>query len=76
MATGTIKNLSIDSSGWILNVTVEGVSTGGTYAFGLGTNNDPSTSKIALTLTSEGYSNGSLGTKSRTVYGVPCNFPW
>jgi hypothetical protein len=75
MATGTIKDASIDTGGKSMVVTVEALSTGGTYVFGLGTNNDPSTAKIILTVTSQGYTDGVLGTRQRTIYGVPCINP-
>ena len=74
--TGNIKSVVIDANGWTALITVEGLSTAGTYNFGLGTNNDPSTAKIALTVTSPGYnSSGVLGTISRIVYGVPTQNP-
>ena len=76
MATGDISSCYISSDGYSAYITVSGLSTGGTYDSGLGTNNNPSTAKIVFTLTSEGYSNsGALGTKSRTAYGVPCERP-
>jgi hypothetical protein len=75
MAIGDIKSCSIESTGWYALITVDSLSTGGTYSFGMGTNNDPSVAKIVLNVTSEGYTNGVLGTRSRTIYGVPCTVP-
>lgn len=61
--------------GWVLQVDVDAthsaISTGGAYDLGLGTNNNPSTAKITLTVTSLGYDNtGAATTISRTVYGT------
>jgi hypothetical protein len=58
-------------TGWVAEIDVEGLSTGGTYALGIGANNDPTNAKIVLTVTSSGYnSSGVLGTTTRTVYGT------
>lgn len=74
--TGDIKSVSINADGYSASITVEGLSTGGTYAFGIATKNDPTNLKIVFSLTSEGYNNaGTLGTIARTVYGVPCTAP-
>lgn len=59
-------------NGWVAEIDLEGMATGGTYAFGLGTNNASlGTAKIVLTLTSPGYdTSGNTTTISRTVYGT------
>jgi len=75
MANGDISAIRIASAtahnGWVAEIDISGLSTGGTYALGLGTNNDPSTAKIVFTVTSSGYdATGVLGTIQRTVYGT------
>ena len=71
MATGDITAVSINADGWTADITVEGLADGGTYDFGYGAGNNPSTAKIVFSVTSEGYSNAKvLGTKARTVYGT------
>jgi len=73
MATGDILACNILSTGWEAEVTIEGLSTGGTYLMdGTGdlTTLDEATAKVVFTVVSEGYSSaGVLGTKTRTVYG-------
>ena len=72
MANGDIKAIAVNSNGWSLSVTVEGLSTGGTYDFGMAAGNDPSSASISLNLTSEAYDNtGSATTTSRTIYAIP-----
>jgi hypothetical protein len=63
--------------GWVLQIDVESsggsaIQTGGTYAFGLGTNNDPSTAKVVLTVTSPKVNpaDDSATTTTRTIYGT------
>lgn len=62
--------------GWVLQIDVESsggsaIQTGGTYDFDLGTNNDPSSAKVVLTVTSLGYDTaGNATTIARTVYGT------
>lgn len=72
MATGDITSVTIRPDGWSADVVIEGFTTGGTYAFGLGTNNaDTASSKFVMTVTSEGYDYaGTLTTRTRTVYGT------
>lgn len=80
MATGDILSVTItdkttaglSTDGWYADVVVEGLNTGGTYAFGLGTNNaDTANAKFVMTVVSEGYNSaGTLGTITRTVYGT------
>jgi hypothetical protein len=62
-----------NGNGWVAEIDIENLSTGGTYAFGMNANNsDPENSKVVFTVTSEGYSTSAvLGTKTRLVYGVP-----
>lgn len=74
-ATGDITAVRIASAaahnGWVAEIDIDSLSTGGTYAFGLGTNNDPSTAKAVFTVTSPGYdTSGNTTTISRTVYGT------
>lgn len=58
-------------NGWVAEIDLEGLSTGGTYDFGLGANNNPSTAKIVFTVTSPGYTtSGGSTTIQRTVYGT------
>lgn len=70
-ATGDFVSAAVQTNGWTLELTFVG-GTGGTYDLGLGTTNRLSgAEKVALAVTSEGYSSaGVLGTVSRTVYGT------
>lgn len=73
MATGDISSVTILANGWEADIVIVGLSTGGTYAMGLGTNNDPSTGtpKIAFTVVSLGYDSAGVATTViRTVYGT------
>lgn len=80
MATGDILSVTItdkttagqSTDGWYADVVVDGLNVGGTYAFGLGTNNaDLASAKFVMTVVSEGYNSaGTLGTVTRTVYGT------
>jgi hypothetical protein len=64
-------NVSGACSGWVLEADVTSLATGGTYALGMGTNNNPSTAKISCTSTSLGYdTSGNATTISRTIYGT------
>lgn len=70
-ATGDIIAVRLHTDGWYLEVDVEGLNAGGTYDFGLGTNNDPTNAKVVLTVTSPGYdANGDVTSLTRTVYGT------
>lgn len=76
-ATGDITAVTIlgDSThnGFAASIVITGLSTGGTYAYGLGANNAPSGAKIVFTVTSPGFdSSGAATTVSRTVYGTTC----
>jgi hypothetical protein len=70
--TGDILSVAIDADGWTASITIKGLSTGGTYAMGLGTNNTTSGStKIAFTVVSMGFDDtGAATTITRTVYGT------
>lgn len=72
MAIGDIKNVTVLANGSFVDITIEGLSTGGTYNFGLGAGNDPATGlpKVVFTVVSQGYTNGVLGTRTRTLYGT------
>lgn len=75
MAAGDITAVRIASAaqhnGWVAEVDVEGRNDGGTYDFGLGANNNPSTAKMVLTVQSPGYdATGAPTTIVRTLYGT------
>ena len=58
-------------SGWTAEVDISGLSTGGTYNFGLGVNNEPSNAKMTFTVISQGYDDaGNTTTITRTIYGT------
>jgi len=74
-AAGTITAVRIASAaahnGWVAEIEIAGLSTGGTYAMGLGSRNDPSAAKIAFSVSSPGYdASGGAVTIVRTVYGT------
>ena len=71
MAIYDVKAASINSDGFSINITFDTMGTGGTYDFGLGSDNDPTNLKITLNLTSPGYVSSSLSTITRTIKGVP-----
>src|SRR5688572_23274561 len=49
-------NTASACTGWVALVTIEGLSTGGTYSTGIsGANNDPTNAKLVFTVTSSGY---------------------
>lgn len=70
--TGDVIGVSIDSEGWTASITIKGVSTGGSYAMGLGTNNVTSAStKIKFTVVSLGFDDsGNATTITRIVWGT------
>jgi hypothetical protein len=71
MAIGDIKSCSIESTGWYADIEVEGLSTGGTYNFGYGTDLNPDDANVVFTLISETFNSvGTPTTKSRTIYGT------
>jgi len=72
--TGDILSVSIDTNAGgktYATVTVKGFTTGATYAYGMGTNNDPSAAKVVFDVYSEGYdSAGNLKVITRRIYGT------
>jgi hypothetical protein len=73
---GTESGIPSSTNGWVLELDIAGVNTGGTYDadFDLTGNRElTSGAKVILTVTSEGYSAAAtpvLGTTTRTVYGT------
>ncbi len=64
-------NTASACTGWVAEIDVAGLSTGGTYSLGMGVNNDPTNATIKCTVTSLGYDDtGSATTISRTIYGT------
>lgn len=79
-APGDIISVTIPEDGWYADVKVEGLGTGGTFASGLGSNNDPDTGtpKITFTVVSLSFDDaGNSTTITRTVYGTAAlRFPY
>jgi hypothetical protein len=74
-ATGDILAVRIASSaannGWVAEIDINGIGTGGLYNLGLGVNNNPSTAKIRFGVDSLGYdATGAATTIRRTIYGA------
>ena len=74
-ATGDITAVRITNDargeGWVAEIDITGLSTGGTYNFNLGTNNATTTNTPYFTVTSQGYDNsGNATTITRTVYAT------
>jgi hypothetical protein len=77
-ATGDIIDIQINADGWTSSNVVSGLSTGGTYANGLGataglvvTNMVTGSEKYVLNVTSSGYTTaGAVTTWPRKVYGT------
>lgn len=70
MGAVTIKQANVESSGWVLNVTMGSNDTNGGFNFGFGTNNSGA-SAIVLSVTSPGYDDtGATNTITRTIYGT------
>ena len=72
MANGDIVSVTVLADGWNADVAIAGLLTGGTYDFGLGANNDPTTGtpKVVFTVTRLGFdATGSATTVVDTVYG-------
>ncbi len=64
-------NTASACTGWVAEIDVAGLSTGGTYSLGMGVNNDPTNATIKCTVTSLGYdTSGNATTISRTIYGT------
>jgi hypothetical protein len=71
IADGTEDGLPASTNGWVLELDVEGVSTGGTYALGIGAGNDPSTAKVVLTVSSAGFdATGAPTTVERQIHAT------
>ncbi len=71
MATGDITATRINVSGWYAEIDIEGLSTGGSYDTGMGTDNDPTSGKIKFNVTSSSYTDVGVGSNmTRTVYGT------
>lgn len=71
MATGDIVSVVIGADGWWADIAIAGLSTGGTYAFGLDSLNKPTAPKIVFTVVSLGFDDtGVATTVTRTVYGT------
>ncbi len=74
MAAGDITTISIETetNGMpYAQMTFLGMATLGTFAFGMGTNNDPSAAKVVFTVTRAGYDTaGSVTSVVDTVYGT------
>jgi hypothetical protein len=73
MATGDILAVRVLADGYHAEVDIENLDVGGTYAFGLGANNDPTTGvpRVVFTVVSLGFDDtGSATTITRYVYGV------
>jgi hypothetical protein len=70
--TGGITSVVIRPDGWSADVTFSNMMAGGTYAFGLGTNNTiVGTEKLKLSVLSQGFtSSGTATTVRRAVYGT------
>ena len=77
-ATGDILSVSIATNGWQALVTIDGVTTNGTYSLGLGTNNTLVAPTVVLQVTSLGFDDvGQPTTNSRLVYGTrPVRLPY
>lgn len=71
-AVGDVLSATAIETGDAVDIKLEGLGTGGTYDYGLGEGNDPATGtpKIVFTVVSQGYTNGVLGTRTRTIYGT------
>lgn len=76
MADGDIKTREIktETNGMVYaELTFEGMSTGGTFAPGMGADNDPAAAKIAFSVTRPGYTAAAGSTTYvDTVYGTRC----
>lgn len=74
-AVGDILSVTIaaDSvnNGFVAEIKIAELDSGGTYDIGLGDNNDPAAASIVLTVTSPGFdANGDSTTIERTIYGT------
>ena len=72
MATGDILAVRVLADGYHAEVDIENLAVGGTYAFGAGTNNDPTTGtpKVVFTSSALGMTTPDQQTTvTRYVYG-------
>ncbi len=74
-ATGDITAVRITDDergeGWVAEIDIDGLSTGGTYNFNLGTNNAPTANTPYFTVTSQGFDDsGNPTTVTRKVYAT------
>lgn len=70
-AAGSVLGVTIDPDGWTASIVLKGLSTGGSYAFGLGTDNSVGDSKVIFTVLSKGFDDAANPiTVTRTIYGV------
>ena len=59
--------------GWYCSIKFLNITGGGTYAFGLGTHNDPTNAKLKIVVRRPGFDNsGNATTYDHTIVGVPC----
>ncbi len=80
MAAGDITAAAIASTtphnGFVAEIGIDSLATGGAYSTGIGANGVPAGPKVFLTITSPGYlPNGTLSTTLRTAMAVPCEHP-
>jgi hypothetical protein len=71
--TESACNTASACTGWVAEIDVDNLSTGGTYALGIGANNSPASAKIVCTVTGDGYNTSAAfqdNTATRTVYGT------
>ena len=60
-----------NTDGWFVDLTFTGNSVGGSYDFGLGSNNETDNAKVVFTATSSSFdASGVAGTATRTFYGT------
>lgn len=68
---GSLISASIETNGWIARLTFANMDTNGTWSTGFSSNNVPTSSKLSVTVRSQGYnSSGSSVTTNRTLYGT------
>ncbi|MDR3765287.1 MAG: hypothetical protein P4M01_14460 [Acidobacteriota bacterium] len=61
----------VTHNGWVAELDISGLATGGTYTTGLTTTNDPTAAKVVFTVSSPGYTaTAASTTMTRTVYCV------
>lgn len=64
---GWVAQIDITDTGNVIQLGTDGTA----YAFGMGTNNDPTNAKVTFTVTSPGFdATGTATTIARTVYGT------